>query len=205
MAKFGVLGAILLVFISMQFGTGIPAIDDTVDRIDTSDTQSDSQTQQNAAGVNTTNVERLVHQEINERRANNGLDPITYDSALASIAEDHSQDMIERDFFAHENPDGDDVGDRYDQAGYDCRVDTGGGTYSTGGENIAQTWWEQQISTTQGPVSYDTESELAVGIVNQWMNSTGHRANILTEHWESEGIGVVFADDDEVLVTQNFC
>jgi len=204
-AKFGVLGAILFVFISMQFGTGIPAIDDTVDRIDTSDTQSDSQTQQNAAGVNTTNVERLVHQEINERRANNGLDPITYDPALASIAEDHSKDMIERDFFAHENPDGDDVGDRYDQAGYDCRVATGSGTYSTGGENIAQTWWEQQISTTQGPVSYDTESELAVGIVNQWMNSTGHRANILTEHWESEGIGVVFADDDEVLVTQNFC
>ncbi|MBX0288467.1 CAP domain-containing protein [Halomicroarcula sp. F28] len=205
MAKLGVLAVIVLVVVSILFGTGIPAIDDSVDGIAPNSQEAAPESQQNAAGVNTTNVERLVHQEINDRRTANGLDPIAYDPALASIAEDHSQDMITRDFFAHENPDGDNFDDRYDQAGYDCRVATGGGTYATGGENIAQTWWDEQISTTQGPVRYDTEAELAEGIVTQWMNSTGHRENILTDHWESEGIGVSIAEDDEVLVTQNFC
>jgi hypothetical protein len=51
-AKLGVLAVLLLVFVSMQFGTGIPAIDDTVDMIDTSDKQSESQPYQKAAGVN---------------------------------------------------------------------------------------------------------------------------------------------------------
>ncbi|MBX0305717.1 CAP domain-containing protein [Haloarcula salinisoli] len=186
-------------------GAGCAGNDNPVDGTAPNSQQPESESQQNAAGVNTTNVERLVHQEINERRTANGLEPIAYDPALASIAEDHSQDMIDRNFFAHENPDGDDFADRYDQAGYDCRVATGGGTYATGGENIAQTWWDEQISTTQGSVRYDTEAELAAGIVNQWVNSTGHRENILTDHWESEGIGIAFTDDDEVLVTQNFC
>jgi len=205
MAKLGVLAVIVLVVISMLFGTGIPAIDGPVDSIGTTGQQSAPESQQNAAGVNTTNVEQLVHQEINDRRTANGLEPIAYDPTLASIAEDHSQDMIDRDFFAHENPDGDDFDDRYDRAGYNCRVATGSGTYSTGGENIAQTWWDEQITTSQGTVRYDTEAELAEGIVGQWMNSTGHRENILTDHWESEGIGVAITDGDEVLVTQNFC
>ncbi|MBX0288455.1 CAP domain-containing protein [Haloarcula salinisoli] len=199
------MAVLVLAFVSFQFGTGILAIDDTVSSIAPNNQQPESQSQQNAAGVNTTNVERLVHQEINERRTANDLAPITYDPTLASIAADHSEDMVERDFFAHENPDGDDFADWYDHAGYDCRVATGDGTYVTCGENIAQTWWEEQITTDRGTVSYQTEAELAEGIVNQLMNSTGHREKILTEYWESEGIGIAFTDDDEVLVTQNFC
>lgn len=52
------------------------------------------------------------------------------------------------------------------------------------------------------------ESELAEIIVTQWMESTGHRENILRPEWNSEGIGVAIddtEDDTVVYVTQNFC
>jgi uncharacterized protein YkwD len=37
------------------------------------------------------------------------------------------------------------------------------------------------------------------------MNRRGHRQNILTPHWETEGIGVFITPDGRVLLTQNFC
>lgn len=197
-----VLGIVLL-GASVLFGTGITAIDEPVNRL----TNAGGGTGLAAAdGPNTTAVERAVHSEINERRTNNGLDPLGYDAELAHIARSHSQDMHERDFFAHVNPDGEDVTDRYQQAGYDCQVSTGNGEYITGGENLAQTWYQENIATSDGgTVRYDTEAELAAGIVEQWMNSPGHRENILTPDWQSEGIGIVITDGGEVFATQNFC
>ncbi|MBS1128555.1 MAG: serine protease, partial [Nitrospirae bacterium] len=38
-----------------------------------------------------------------------------------------------------------------------------------------------------------------------WMNSQGHRKNILTPHWLNQGIGVFISTDDTVYITQNFC
>ena len=50
-----------------------------------------------------------------------------------------------------------------------------------------------------------TPNELAESAVQGWMNSPGHRQNILTPHWRSEGIGVAVSNDGKVLATQDFC
>lgn len=105
--------------------------------------------------------------------------------------------MAERDYFSHESPDGETRSDRYERFGYNCRVSTGSGTYLKGGENngrLEYSGWEL------------SEEEIASEIVAGWLESTGHRENLLRKHWQGEGIGVaVGGDDSEIYVTQNFC
>ena len=57
------------------------------------------------------------------------------------------------------------------------------------------------------PVSYDWNSmkEIAKSTVDGWMDSEGHRKNILTPRFDREGIGVVISPDDKVYITQNLC
>ncbi|RDZ32005.1 CAP domain-containing protein, partial [Haloferax sp. Atlit-24N] len=53
-----------------------------------------------------------------------------------------------------------------------------------------------------------TEQELADGLMDQWMNSTGHRKNILTPEWNNIGVGVYIIEESggtAVYATQNFC
>jgi len=157
------------------------------------------------SGPDTSAVEQQIHEEVNRQRARHGLDTLTYNTEAADIARSHSRDMMERDFFAHECPDGDLVADRYDKAGFECRIFDGDG-YLTGGENIAQTWWDKPITGEDGEEKHHKQTkELAVDIVNQWMESPEHRDNLLTPAWESEGIGIVIGADGEVFATQNFC
>jgi uncharacterized protein YkwD len=58
-----------------------------------------------------------------------------------------------------------------------------------------------------GVAHYDwkTAGKIAESTVHGWMNSQGHRKNILTPRWKSEGIGVAISPDDKVYITQNFC
>jgi len=51
---------------------------------------------------------------------------------------------------------------------------------------------------------YYTLEELAAQAVASWMDSPGHRENILTDYWLAEGIGIVIAPDGRVYVTENF-
>lgn len=153
-------------------------------------------------------LEAMVHDEINTVRVNNDLSRLLFDDDLAEIARYHSQDMAEQNYFAHESPTGETVEDRYQQFNYNCRVSTGGNRYTTGGENILYTYYQTPIRTGTGEAYYETPSELVAGVVNQWMNSEGHRENILRSYWNNEGIGV-YIDEEEsqsrIYVTQNFC
>lgn len=159
--------------------------------------------------LNRTKVELLVHREINERRRADGLRPIRFDGELRQIARYHSKDMAENQYFAHTSPDSETMTDRYDKFGYNCRVDTSGNQYATGAENIAYTYAFKNVARENGEtVYYSNEKEIAQGLVNQWMNSTGHRKNILKPYWENEGIGIYIVEIDgetRVYATQNFC
>ncbi|UPV72976.1 CAP domain-containing protein [Halorussus limi] len=159
--------------------------------------------------LNRTKIEYLVHKEINERRRAHDLRPIQFDKELRQIARYHSKDMGENQYFAHESPSGETMADRYDKFGYDCRVDTSGNQYATGAENIAYTYAYENIARENGETAYyTTEKEIAQGLVNGWMNSTGHRKNILKPYWENEGIGIYIIEIDgktRVYATQNFC
>ncbi|WP_424001016.1 CAP domain-containing protein [Haloarcula salina] len=160
---------------------------------------SDGQSANSGTGeIDISAVEAAVHEEINQRRTANGRNPLEHRSDIAEVARYHSRDMATEGYFAHDSPDGESLEDRYRQFGIDC----------AGGENIAYTYWEETVRTDGGIRYYDTEQELAVGLVNGWMNSTGHRENILRARFESEGIGVSVVEVDgmtRIYATQNFC
>lgn len=89
--------------------------------------------------INETLLKLLLHQQVNEERAAAGRILLKHDAALAAIAQAHSDDMVARKFFEHENPDGRDAIARGKQAGYNCtkRIQT---FIATGiGENLART------------------------------------------------------------------
>jgi uncharacterized protein YkwD len=150
-------------------------------------------------------VERRIHYHVNQRRAERGLDPLAFDTDLREVARYHSEDMAENDYFSHTSPSGETFTDRYEAFGYDCRAATGDGTYYTGAENIAYTYYDTRVRSGGEIVRYTNADELARGIVTGWMNSEGHRENILMEAWDDEGIGVAITSGGKVYATQNFC
>ncbi|MFI8962593.1 sigma-70 family RNA polymerase sigma factor [Streptomyces sp. NPDC053493] len=100
---------------------------------------------------------------VNSERAQAGCGPLTENALLTRAAQGHSDDMAARNFFDHTNPDGDGPGERVTAAGY---------RWSTYGENIA--------------MGQRTPAE----VMESWMNSPGHRANILNCSFKEIGIGI---------------
>ncbi|MGW5419991.1 sigma-70 family RNA polymerase sigma factor [Streptomyces sp. NPDC003943] len=100
---------------------------------------------------------------VNAERAKAGCGPVTENALLTRAAQGHSDDMAARDFFDHTNPDGDGPGERVTATGY---------RWSTYGENIA--------------MGQRTPAE----VMDSWMNSPGHRANILNCSFREIGIGL---------------
>ncbi|MFC8585152.1 CAP domain-containing protein [Streptomyces sp. NPDC057217] len=100
---------------------------------------------------------------VNAERAEAGCGRLRSEKRLRAAAQAHADDMAARDYYAHGSPEGRDGGDRMRSAGY---------AWSTWGENIHR-----------GPKS----PALAVA---DWMESPGHRANILNCAFEDIGVGV---------------
>ncbi|MEU2611763.1 CAP domain-containing protein [Micromonospora sp. NPDC007271] len=100
---------------------------------------------------------------VNERRAKAGCKALTVDDKLMLAAQRHSQDQADHKTMTHDGSDGSDVGDRLDRVGYAWRA------Y---GENVA---WNQQSPAA---------------VMDAWMNSPGHRANILNCSFTEIGVGV---------------
>lgn len=151
-------------------------------------------------------LERSIHTLINREREKHGLSPLAGDDVLARIARGHSKDMASRRYFSHDSPEGHDFSFRYRQEGYTCSLRIGN-TIHMGAENIFQNIRFNSITTVNGEAFYDwnSEEQVAETTVRGWMDSPGHRKNILTPHWRSEGIGVFLSPDDKVYITQNFC
>lgn len=113
---------------------------------------------------------------LNADRRANGLSNLQVSASLATVAQKHAQDMMTRNFFSHTNPDGQSPFDRIKQAGI---------SYSAAGENIAI---DQSVQA----------AEVA------FMNSSGHRANILNSSYTTVGIGVAYDANGKAYVVQNF-
>ncbi|MCX5267953.1 CAP domain-containing protein [Streptomyces sp. NBC_00199] len=101
---------------------------------------------------------------VNEERAKVGCSPVSANSSLSDLAEKFSDDMAARGFFDHTDPDGATPWDRAAKAGIS----------GLGGENIAR-----------GQAD-------AAAVMEAWMNSPGHRANILNCDFKTLGVGVHF-------------
>ncbi|MFE5403969.1 CAP domain-containing protein [Streptomyces sp. NPDC056580] len=107
-------------------------------------------------------VEAEVLKLVNEERAKVGCSALSADSSLTALAEAFSDDMAARGFFDHTDPDGASPWDRAAKAGIT----------DLGGENIAR-----------GQAD-------AAAVMEAWMNSPGHRANILNCDFKTLGVGV---------------
>ncbi|MET8686086.1 CAP domain-containing protein [Streptomyces sp. NPDC004732] len=110
-------------------------------------------------------AEAAVLTLVNQERAKAGCRPLRADDRLAALAGDFSADMAARDFFDHTDPDGATPWDRAEKAGIK----------NLGGENIAR-----------GQAN-------AQSVMDAWMNSAGHRANILNCDYKTLGVGAHFA------------
>jgi len=157
--------------------------------------------------ISATSLATRIHELINTHRAAYGLAPLSTDSALAAIALGHSMDMAANNFFAHTNPAGQDPTARGTEAGYTCKKDYG--SYYTYGiaENIFQNNLYTSATYENGVYTYawtDPE-EIAQSTVTGWMNSEGHKKNILTSTYDREGIGVAFASNEKIYITEDFC
>lgn len=141
-------------------------------------------------------IERHIYLLTNAERESRGLDLLQRNMLVDSIARAHSQDMADRDYFSHVTPEGLDPTNRGLKAGYDCTKDYG--THYTYGlaENI---FWYGGI-----PYSHTAE-DIAGKTVTDWMNSPGHRGNILESSYDRIGVGVAFDDNERMYATQNFC
>jgi uncharacterized protein YkwD len=158
--------------------------------------------------ISTTGLEHRVHELINRQRTIGGLPPMNLDPALSDIARDHSEDMAALNYFAHVDPGGESPTDRGADAGYNCRKNYAS-YYAYGiAENIFQNNLYSSVTYySNGKMVYDWSSpeEIARTTINGWMNSTGHRENILTPSFDREGIGVAIALDNKVYITEDFC
>ena len=158
--------------------------------------------------ISTDALEQRVHDLINQQRTARGLASLRFDPALADIARKHSEDMAAQDYFAHVNPAGQNPTARGISAGYTCRKDYG--SYYTYG--IAENLFQNNLyssatyySNRETVYDWNSAEEIAQTTVGGWMNSSGHRENIVTPTFDREGIGVAIAPDDKVYITEDFC
>ena len=121
-------------------------------------------------------ITNLILGLTNQERAKAGLKPLKLNNKLTQAAEKHSASMAEDDFFSHTGVHGSSVGDRVTNSGYQ---------YSIVGENIA--------------AGYRTAEQVVEG----WMNSPGHRANILNSNYTEIGIGYEYLKNDTGSVNYN--
>lgn len=131
-----------------------------------------------ASGWDQSSAEATMWQLLNGARANNGLNVLIQDGTLVALARWRSQDMIQRDYFDHTV-----LGTGYQVYHW---YDLNGLAYSLGGENIA---WNNGYSDADSPVAAH----------NAFMNSPGHRDNILRVGWTHGGVGAWAADNVQFL------
>jgi uncharacterized protein YkwD len=114
----------------------------------------------------------------NEQRAAAGCGPLNSNPNLTTAAQGHSDDMATNHYFDHNSQNGDTPWDRMNAAGY-----TG---WTLAGENIAEGQKTPQ------------------DVMDAWMNSEGHRANILNCAFNDIGVGYAVSDDGDPYWTQDF-
>ncbi|HEX9503538.1 MAG TPA: CAP domain-containing protein [Patescibacteria group bacterium] len=120
--------------------------------------------------------------KINEQRTQRFIQTLNTNSKLTVAAMAKAHDMLTRSYFAHIDPDGNYVWPRIEAAGYV--------PYQTLGENLAMDFTS------------------ADGVINAWMNSPTHRANVVNEKFVDQGLGTVAGsyetNHDTIIVVSLF-
>lgn len=130
-------------------------------------------------------IESMLLAKINAARKDDGLPALKQNAKLLSAARLHSEEMATLGYFSHQSP----------TPGLESFVDrikaSGATGFSTAGENIV--FRQENVS----------DADMAEALFQQWMNSPGHRENILTPDFLVTGLGV-FVDGSRCWATQVF-
>lgn len=116
-------------------------------------------------GAPVAQIEEEVIALVNQERSSRGLPALTYNSSLANVARTKSADMAQNNYFSHNSPT---YGSPFDM------LQTFNIPFTAAGENIAK--------------GQTTAQE----VMNAWMNSSGHAANILNSGFSEIGVGYVY-------------
>lgn len=135
---------------------------------------SNSTSTSNTYGLSADELE--VFNLINNQRTNNGLSSLKIDSEVQNVARIKAKDMVSNNYFSHVSPT---YGSPFDM------LKNFGISYKSAGENIAG----------------NSNNHAAV---TAWMNSTGHKANILNSSFNYTGIGVVSSNKYGKIYVQMF-
>ena len=131
----------------------------------------------NTTGSTTMNSdEKEVFNLINKQRTNNGLKELQVDNEVQRVARIKAEDMVSNNYFSHQSPT---YGSPFDML-RNFKI-----SYKTAGENIAA-------------------NSSNSGAVNAWMNSSGHKTNILNSNFNYTGIGVVSSPKYGKMYVQMF-
>lgn len=116
-------------------------------------------------------IEESIFTMVNRERATAGLSALSHETALRNVARLHSIDMAAKNYFAHNAPDGKTPANRLTDA------------------NIGFSAWAENIRWVSAPRT-DAANDIMYEPVTGWMNSAGHRANILNPNLTQIGVGV---------------
>lgn len=130
-------------------------------------------------------VEARVVEMVNDERARRRLARLRVDQTLRAIARNHDDDMLARGFFSHVNPSGEAPQDRIERQHRRLVGVTGENIWESSGEFASQ------------------HADLAAEMMKGWMESAGHRENILRAEFTDIGVGVCAAGR-EIRATQDF-
>lgn len=125
-------------------------------------------------------LEQEVYVQINARRTAAGVPELFLDSRVRAVARAHSQDMADNDYFAHNALDGESPGERLDAANIH---------WMQYGENLAYNY------------AYDDPATVAV---EGWIDSSGHRRNLLDPDYTHTGVGIAVDTKGAFYITQDF-
>ena len=149
--------------------------DQSVQSDNTSSTENTS-TQEIAAAQGVSYVESQMIHLINSIRSSRGLQLLNPNPVLNSIARSRSQDMLSRSYFSHYTPEGKNIFNILGENGI---------MYACGAENLSQA----------SPPSWGSPES----VINSWMSSSGHRANMLNPHFGQLGLGVADSGNRRVV------
>ena len=151
--------------------------DDQASQDNADSSSADNSTTQEVAVVQGVNYaeSQMIHL-INSIRSSRGLQLLNPNPVLNSIARSRSQDMLNRNYFSHYTPEGKNI--------FNILVENGI-MYAMGAENLSQS----------SPPSWGSPE----AVVNSWMNSGPHRANLLNPHYGQLGLGVVDSGNKRVV------
>lgn len=150
------------------------------------DTNTPSETPSDQPVVSDSNyiaeIEQAIFQRVNQERAAAGLPALSYNTTMEHYARIKSKDMGDNGYFSHEDLQGKLITEQMKADGVSYRA------------------WGENIAYIQG---MSDNNALATKFMDNWMNSSGHRANILSTNFSSIGIGV-YKIGNTYYATQEF-